>query len=342
MSITDRFPSVSLAHKPTPLERLNNLSAETGVNIWVKRDDCTGLAFGGNKARQLEYYIGQAMQESADVLLTTGAVQSNHVRTTVAAARKLGLDIEVQLEHRVDNASPAYYQSGNAFLVHLMGATVHYFPVGEDENAADHAMYRRAEQLRNEGRTPYVIPLSNTHAPWGAMGYVEAAEELAQQLDDCGLSVDCYVVATGSASTHAGLLTGLRALDDKTPVRGICVRRDAVLQSERVWTKVTAVAQLLECSEKVNRQDILCDDCAFWPAYGVMSAPVRETLLRVAHSEGILLDPTYTAKSFHGMLSQIGSGAIIQGETVVYIHTGGAPAVFAYPELVDADKFHHD
>jgi len=339
LPITDRFPSVSLAHKPTPLEKLGNLSEETGVNIWIKRDDCTGLAFGGNKTRQLEYYIGQALKESADVLLTTGAVQSNHVRMTVAAARKLNLDVEVQLEHRVDTATEAYYQSGNAFLVHLMGASVHYFPVGDDESAADDAMYQRAEQLQKDGRKPYVIPLSNVHAPWGALGYVEAAGELLLQQQEYNLKVDCYVVASGSASTHAGLLAGLRAHGDRCSVRGICVRRDAVSQSERVWSKSMAVAQLLKCSDALSRQDVLCDDSALWPSYGVMSEAVRETLLRVARTEGILLDPVYTAKSFHGMLSQIESGEISAGETVVYIHTGGAPAVFAYPDLVNAEKF---
>ena len=177
-SLVSDFPRVQLGHTPTPLELLDNVSAEFGTRVWIKRDDCTGLAFGGNKSRQLEFYLGDALAKGADTLLTTGAVQSNHVRTTVAAARKLGLEVEVQLEHRVDRDQPEYHQSGNPYLVRLMGATIHYYPVGEDEDGADAALEVRADALRQQGRTPYVIPLSNAHTPYGAFGYVEGAEEL--------------------------------------------------------------------------------------------------------------------------------------------------------------------
>jgi D-cysteine desulfhydrase family pyridoxal phosphate-dependent enzyme len=338
MSLTDQFPSVALAHKPTPLELLSNLSRETGVNIWVKRDDCTGLAFGGNKARQLEYYIGQAVSEGADILLTTGAVQSNHVRCTVAAARKLGLDVEVQLEHRVDTQSHAYHHSGNPFVVELMGATAHHFPVGEDENAADDALYRRAEELRSTGRTPYVIPLANAHAPWGALGYVEAAEELLAQQSATQLSPAAWVVASGSASTHAGLLLGLAAHDSTIDLYGICVRRAADAQKARVWNKVKAVAGLFDSLSPPAQNRVRCDDRAFAPGYGVMSETVRQTLLRVARSDGLLLDPTYTAKSFAGLMGLIEDGSFAAGSDVVYVHTGGTPSIFAYPEILTASE----
>ena len=146
-SLVKDFPRVHLGHTPTPLELLKNISAEFGTNVWIKRDDCTGLAFGGNKTRQLDFYIGQALHEGADTLLTTGAVQSNHVRTTVAAARKLGLEVEVQLEHRVDRDQPEYHNSGNPYLVRLMGARINYYPVGEDEDGADKALEVRAAEL---------------------------------------------------------------------------------------------------------------------------------------------------------------------------------------------------
>ncbi len=334
MALTDSLPQVALAHKPTALEHLRNISADCGVDVWIKRDDCTGLLFGGNKVRQLEYYIGQAVVENADVLLTTGAVQSNHVRCTVAAARKLGMDVEVQLENRVASESQAYHNSGNAFLVHLMGATIHHFSVGDDENGADNALYERADNLRRQGRRPYVIPLSNAHTPWGALGYVEAAEELLQQQQQMDLNADAYVVASGSASTHAGLLTGMRASGSQVPVYGICVRRDADSQTGRVRTKSAALAELLECDSHGLADAVICYDDALWPGYGVMSDAVGETLHYVARSEGIALDPTYTAKSFHGLLTLIKAGVIEQGSSVVYIHTGGTPAIFAYPELV--------
>ncbi|OED39096.1 cysteine desulfhydrase [Chromatiales bacterium (ex Bugula neritina AB1)] len=333
MALTSSFPSVSLAHKPTVLEQLHNVSSQSGVNVWIKRDDCTGLLFGGNKARQLEYYIGQALEEQADVLLTTGAVQSNHVRSTVAAARKLGIDVEVQLENRVSTNSAAYHNSGNALLVKLMGATVHHIDIGDDEDAADKALDRRADVLREDGRRPYIIPLSNAHTPWGALGYVEAAEELLKQQQDFGINVDHYVVASGSASTHAGLLTGLRASGSNVPVHGICVRRDATSQIERVKKKSTAVARLLNLDPDIATDSIICHDDALWPGYGMISDAVADTLKYMAQSEGIVLDPTYTAKSFHGLRSLVKQGVIAGGETVVYIHTGGSPAIFAYPEL---------
>ena len=337
MSLTSAFPSVALAHKPTPLELLTNISRETGVNIWVKRDDCTGLAFGGNKARQLEYYIGQAVADGADMLLTTGAVQSNHVRCTVAAARKLGLDVEVQLEHRVDTQSHAYHHSGNPFIVELMGATVHHFPVGEDENAADDALYLRAEALRSSGRKPYVIPLANAHAPWGALGYVEAAEELLAQQHSMQLSPAAWVVASGSASTHAGLLVGLAACEADIALYGICVRRPADAQKARVWNKIKSVTKLFDSIQPPRQEQVQCDDRAFAPGYGVMSESVRQTLRRVARSDGMILDPTYTAKSFAGLLGLIDDGTLASGSDVVYVHTGGTPAVFAYPEILTDD-----
>ena len=204
MSLTKNFPRVELSHRPTPLELLNNVSAEFGTNVWIKRDDCTGLAFGGNKSRQLEFYIGQAMQQGADTLLTTGAIQSNHVRMTVAAARKMGLEVEVQLEHRVARDQPEYHNSGNPFLVKLMGAKIHYYPEGEDEAGADRALEERAAEIAKEGGKAFVIPLSNAHTPYGALGYVDGAEELMAQLNEQQIEPVRFIVPTGSASTHTG------------------------------------------------------------------------------------------------------------------------------------------
>ena len=224
--LTDSFPRTELVHGPTPLEAMQNLSEYLGgAEILIKRDDCTGLAMGGNKTRQLEFYVGDALSKGADMLLTTGAVQSNHVRQTVAAARKLGLDCEVQLEERVSNQGPEYYRSGNPFLVGLMGAKIRSYPVGEDEDGADRALHDRAAELKGQGKSPYVIALSQNHVPLGSLGYVKAAEEILDQLSDQGKPVDAIVLASGSGSTHAGLLTGLRASGSKVKVYGFCVRR---------------------------------------------------------------------------------------------------------------------
>ena len=226
MSLTKDFPRVELSHRPTPLELLNNVSAEFGTNVWIKRDDCTGLAFGGNKSRQLEFYIGQAVEQGADTLLTTGAIQSNHVRMTVAAARKMGLEVEVQLEHRVEREQPEYHNSGNPFLVKLMGAKIHYYPVGEDEAGADQALEQRALELAKEGIKAFVIPLSNAHTPYGALGYVEGAEELMGQLNERRIEPARFIVPTGSASTHTGFLLGVRACGSNIPgAWGLCTPR---------------------------------------------------------------------------------------------------------------------
>ena len=334
MSLTEKFPSVNLSHKPTPLERLDNISRKYGTNVWIKRDDCTGLATGGNKSRQLEYYIGQARAEGADTLLTTGATQSNHVRMTVAAARKLGMDVEVQLEHRVDRENIEYHQSGNPYLIRLMGARVHYYPEGEDEAGADKAMEDRAEELRAEGKKPYVIPLSNAHMPYGALGYVEAAEETLGQLNSIGIKPAMFVVPTGSASTHSGFLTGLRALGDHTPVHGICVRRDAVSQHERVKKKIAALVEILDRDFSISDDDIICDDRFLAPGYGVPGEATLQAIQDLAYYEGILLDPTYTGKTFAGLLDLLADKQFTEDEHVVFLHTGGAVALFGYPELV--------
>ncbi|NNE62616.1 MAG: D-cysteine desulfhydrase family protein, partial [Gammaproteobacteria bacterium] len=322
---------------PTPLERLDNLSSDFGTNIWIKRDDCTGLAFGGNKSRQLEFYIGHARSLGADMLLTTGAVQSNHVRMTVAAARKMNMDVEVQLEHRVDRKQPEYHKSGNPFLVRLMGARIHYYPVGEDEDGADQAMVVRAEELKNVGKKPYIIPLSNARTPYGALGYVDAAEETLQQLEDLEISPSRFYLPTGSASTHAGFLLGLIALNCSIPVQGVCVRRDAESQQKRVLTKVKSIIELMSLPLSVAAEDVICDDRFLAPGYGQSNALTQNAIEVLARREGILLDPTYSGKAFAAVLDAVETGDLGQNDHIVFLHTGGTPSLFGYPELVKDD-----
>jgi D-cysteine desulfhydrase/L-cysteate sulfo-lyase len=337
-SLVKDFPRVRLGHTPTPLELLNNVSAEFGTNVWIKRDDCTGLAFGGNKTRQLDFYIGQAMHEGADTLLTTGAVQSNHVRTTVAAARKLGLDVEVQLEHRVDRDQPEYHNSGNPYLVRLMGARINYYPVGEDEDGADRALEVRAAELATQGRKPYVIPLSNAHTPYGALGYVEGGEELLDQLEERQIKPARFIVPTGSASTHSGFLLGLRARGCNVPVHGVCVRRDAQAQQQRVSKKLNSVIAAIGCDIRIADSDIICDDSQLAPGYGLPNDATVVAIKYMARSEGILLDPTYSGKTFSVLLEMLRRGDFGADEHVVLLHTGGAVSLFGYPELVADDS----
>lgn len=334
--LTSKHPRVNLAHTPTPLESLDNLTKELqGPHIWVKRDDCTGLALGGNKVRQQEFYIGDAISKGADILLTTGAVQSNHARITVAAARKLGLEVEIQLEERVDGRQKEYYNSGNPFLMKMMGAKIHHYPVGEDEDGADKELYKRAEVLKSEGRKPYVIPLSVNHTPYGSLGYVKCAEELLLQMQQKSINVDAIVLASGSASTHAGLLTGLRALNCDVDVYGFCVRRSQKLQRDRVYEKSCEVAQMIGYSGIVKREDIWVDDCMLAPGYGQLNENLLNAMQLTARCEGLLLDPTYTGKAMAGLIDLVNKGQFKSDQNIIFLHTGGTPALFGYPEILE-------
>ena len=326
----DRFPRIRLGHIPTPLDPAPNLGAALGIELWVKRDDCTGLALGGNKVRQLEFYLGEAQARGADTVLITGAVQSNFVRLAAAGARQLGMDIHIQLEERVDNGDDLYRTSGNVLLDRLLGATLHSLPVGEDEAAADAALERLARSLANEGRRPYVIHLGVDHPPLGGLGYVLAADELMEQARARGFGFDAVVCASGSALTHAGTLVGLRAIGEGMPVHGICVRRDASLQHARVAKRAAELAAMIERPAAFDADDIDVSDEVHPPGYGKLNDAVREAISMAARHEALLLDPVYTGKAMAGLLAHVRSGRIAAGSRVLFLHTGGLPGIFAY------------
>lgn len=327
----DDMPRARLCHAPTPLEDLPNLSRTIGgPRLLVKRDDCTGLGLGGNKVRQLEFYMGAATAAGADTVLITGAVQSNFVRLATAAARKVGLDCHIQLEQRVEGAGPAYHRSGNVLIDRILGATLHSYPVGEDEAGADRQLSAIAETLRGQGRTPYIIPLSPGHPPLGALGYVEAARELLEQIRRAGVQPDRLVVASGSGATHAGLLFGLRALGSPLPVTGICVRRDRDLQVPRIGGHCHGLAALLEMDNPVSDADIQLDDRHLPPGYGKPNDAVLDAMRLAARCEGLLLDPVYTGRAMAGFLGLAREAGPEQ--TLLFVHTGGQPALFAYEE----------
>ena len=263
-----RFPRARLGHAPTPIDAAPNLGAALGIDLHVKRDDCTGLAFGGNKVRQLEFHFGEALARGADTVLVTGAVQSNLVRIAAAAARKLGMEVHIQVEDRVTEGGGTYRRSGNLLLDRMLGATLHAFPEGEDETAADAAMDRRAERLAAGGRKPYVIHSAPGHAPLGGLGYVVAAEEVVEQTRALDIRFDAVVYASGSALTHAGLLVGLRALGERAPVHGICVRRDAASQAARVARVAGALAATIDRPDAFDAGDVEVSDTVHPPATG--------------------------------------------------------------------------
>jgi len=323
------FPRARLMSSKTPIEKLERLSDMLGIELWIKRDDLTGLGFGGNKTRQLEFYFGDAIAQGADTVLITGAVQSNFVRSAAAAAARLGLESVLQLEERVPNMGKLYHSSGNVLLAQILGAEHISYPLGEDEVGADNALHHRANQLHAEGRNPYVIHLGIQHPPLGALGYMSGASELVEQMPD----FDAVVVSSGSGLTHGGLLTGLCLLGNSAPVYGICVRRNQQLQKARMEIVLNNLSQLIGLDSKfITANQINVWDGSLAPGYGQLSDGTRDALSLMARTEGIFLDPVYTAKTFAGLLGLIENGTIKQGQKVIFIHTGGVPALFGYQE----------
>lgn len=330
-----KLPRKRLWDAPTPLEPAPNLADALGAkNIWIKRDDCNGLAFGGNKVRQMEYYLGDALTKQADTLLITGAVQSNFVRTAAAACAKIGLECHVQLENRVNKNSEVYANSGNVLLDHMLGAHIHTFPEGEDEEGADRNLEMIAGTLLANGRKPYVVHLHPSHPPLGALGYVDAAIELNQQISENELQVDCIFVPSGSGNTHGGFLYGWHMLGNDTPVYGSCVRREAYLQKPRIEARLQQIATLLGEDQFTHSDIVSLTDAFLAPGYGLAGDDVKQAIALAARKEALILDPVYTGKTFAAAFDHIERNP---GCSVVILHTGGGPSIFGYgiKELID-------
>jgi L-cysteate sulfo-lyase len=325
-----RFNPVRFAHLPTPLEPLPRLSEALGVNLYIKRDDCTGLAGGGNKTRKLEYLLGDALAQEADTLVTQGAVQSNHVRQTAAAAARFGLACEVILEERTGSKAVDYTHSGNVLLDELLGAKVRRVPGGSDMNAE---LAKTADEVRARGGKPYVIPGGGSNAI-GALGYVECAFELVGDANVMGLEVDRIVTATGSAGTHAGLVAGLAVMGADIPVLGIGVRAPREAQEANVFKLAQETAALLGHPDRVRREMVVADCDYVGAGYGLIDDAVIEALKLAARTDAILLDPVYTGKAMKGLIALAKAGRFA-GETVVFLHTGGAQGLFGYQSELD-------
>ncbi len=324
------FPRVPLCHSPTPLEPMANLSRLLGgPNLYVKRDDCTGLATGGNKTRKLEWLMADAMGKGADVIVTQGAVQSNHVRQTAAAAAKLGLKCRILLERRVPGTAADYETTGNVFLDRLYGAEIEFRPGGSDMNVEAEAC---CADLRAKGAKPYLIPGGGSNKI-GALGYAACAQELLEQAQSQGLTIHRIVHATGSAGTQAGLLAGLVALGSDVPVLGISVRHPKDKQEAAVFKLACDTAQHLGISGAVARDRVVAFDDYVGPGYGQATPEMVEALRLTAVQEGILLDPVYSGKGMAGLIGLARQGYFEKGENVVFLHTGGAVALFAYEAL---------
>ena len=322
------LPRQSLGFFPTPLHELGNLSRELGgPRIFIKRDDLTGLALGGNKTRKLEYLIGEALAIGADTLITAGAIQSNHCRQTAAAAASLKMQC-----HLVLGGSEPETANGNLLLDHLLGAQIHW--AGENRKGED--IPNLAEKLRRAGRKPFIVPYGGSNE-LGATAFVEALCELDAQTYPRHLDFDHIVFASSSGGTHAGLMVGRQLLRKKFQLNGIAIDKVGTAEKslgKQIIDLANTTAHFLEIDHRFTSSDLDLNENYTGAGYAVIGDAEREAISMLAHHEGILVDPVYTGRAMAGLIDQIRSGAIGKNATVLFWHTGGSPALFAYaPDL---------
>lgn len=322
LHLLHQFPRLELLGAPTPLEHLPRLSDYLGRDIFIKRDDFTPVAMGGNKLRKLEFLAADALREGADVLLTAGAIQSNHVRQTAAVAARLGLKCVALLENPIGTHAENYLSNGNRLLLDLMDAEV--IMVDALHNPTEQ-LAEEATRLEAQGFRPYIVPVGGSNA-LGALGYVECAQEIAHQSEGV-VDFAAVVVASGSAGTHAGLAVGLEHLLPETELVGVTVSRQVEAQLPLVERLRQSLAETLEV--QATAPITLWDDY-FAPRYGEPNDESMAAVKLLAQLEGILLDPVYTGKAMAGLLDGISQNRFRREGPLLFIHTGGAPALFAY------------
>ncbi|OIN03789.1 D-cysteine desulfhydrase [Oceanisphaera psychrotolerans] len=331
-----RYPRLHFAHLDTPLEPMPQLTKLLGgPTLWIKRDDCTGLAGGGNKTRKLEFLMADALEQGADTIITQGATQSNHARQTVAIATKLGMPCHILLEDRTGSEDVDYVYNGNVMLDQLFGGQLRKYPGGTDMNAA---MESLAAELKAEGKKPYIIPGGGSNEI-GALGYVNCALELLGQANDRSLRIDHLVHATGSAGTQAGLVTGLYGSNSQIPVLGIGVRVPREQQEANVFRLAERTAEKLGIPGAIKREDVVANCDYVGEGYGIPAESTLEAIELFARHEGILLDPVYSGKGAAGLIDLIRKGHFKKGENIVFLHTGGAQALFGYRDVFNLPKY---
>jgi len=320
----EKFERIKLGHFPTPIEHLKNITKYLGgPNIFIKRDDCTGLATGGNKTRKLEFLIPDAIKNKAELIVTVGAVQSNHARQTAAACALMGLKCLIIFEHRVKDPPEIYMNSGNVFLNKLYGADIKICP--KNENFLEY--YEKViEDLKSKGTNVYFIPGGGSNSI-GALGYVECLNEIIKENNKYNFSH--IVHATGSAGTQAGLLAGRKYFNCNIPVIGICIRYDKATQINRVYTEAKKTCERLQC-DILDKSEVVVYDEYIGPGYGEPSDSMIEATKLLAKKEAILLDPVYSGKGFAGLIGLIKNKKFTKNDNVLFIHTGGAVSLSAY------------
>ena len=323
-----KFPRRGYLQGQTPIEPMKNLSKALGgkVNLFVKRDDLLPGASGGNKTRKLDFCIADALEKGADTIITCGAIQSNHCRLTASWAAKEGLECHLVLEERVKGT---YKEdgSGNNFLFELLGVKTKRVVEGGSNMMAE--MEKTAAELKAAGKKPYIVPGGASNAI-GALGYAACAEEMMDQLNTMGLTIDHVVVPSGSAGTHAGMVVGMTGTNANIPVSGIDVSKPAADQEPGVYKLAQETAELLGIKGGIERDAVKCYGEYVGPGYSVPSDAMVEAVKLFAAEEAILLDPVYTGKVAAGLIDLVRKGAFPEGSNVLFLHTGGSPALYAY------------
>jgi D-cysteine desulfhydrase len=323
-----KFPRRNYLQGPTPIEAMPQLSKTLGgdVNPYVKRDDLLPGSAGGNKTRKLEFCIADALEKGADTIITCGAVQSNHARLTASWSAKEGLDCHLILEERV-KGSYKEEASGNNFLFELLG--VKSIDVVEGGSDMMVQMDKKANELKAKGKKPYIITGGASNAI-GATGYAVCAEETMEQLNEMRLAIDHIVVPSGSAGTHAGMVAGMIGVNGNIPVSGVNVSRVKDVQEEIVYKLAVETAQRLETRGSVAREDIVCYDQYVGQGYSLPTDSMVEAVKLFARAEAVLLDPVYSGKAAAGLIDLVRKGTFSKGSNVLFLHTGGSPALYAY------------
>jgi D-cysteine desulfhydrase len=323
-----KFPRRNYLQGPTPVEAMPRLSETlgSGVHLFIKRDDLLPGAAGGNKTRKLEFCIADALAQGADTIITCGAVQSNHCRLTASWSAKEGLDCHLVLEERV-KGSYKPEASGNNFLFELLDVkSIRVVPGGSDMAGE---LNKRAGELSSQGKKPYIIP-GGASNPIGATGYAVCAEEIMTQLNQMRLRIDHIVVPSGSAGTHAGMVAGMKGVSGGIPITGINVSRPREVQEKIVYSLAVETAKRLGIEVPVNESDVVCFDQYVGPGYSLPTDGMVEAVKLFAKTEAILLDPVYSGKTAAGLIDRVRKGEFAKGSSVLFLHTGGSPALFAY------------
>lgn len=333
----EKFRHVKLAHLPTPMERMKALSSElNGPTLYTKRDDQTGLAFGGNKARKLEFIIADALMKKSDVIITWAGIQSNWCRQTAAAARAFGIKPILVLFKRPE--APTGYD-GNLLLDFILDADIRIIEPKEDEEIdIEEIINRVAEDEKEKGHNPYIVPVGGSRVggsmmePLGAISYTKAFLEIYKEAKKKKIEISHLVLATGSGGTQAGLIVGAKALGTSIKIVGISVSREKASVKENVSAIADDVAEALGLKMTFSPDEVVVFDEYLGEGYGILNKEIADAIRIVAKKEGIILDPVYTGKAMVGLIDLTRKGYFTKGDGVVFLHTGGTPALFVYKE----------